>query len=398
MIIIANMANILDKIKNELNFLAAKDSLRDFHLCSRQGKHVLYQDKQLLNFASWDFFDLRFHPEMQKAAQEAIQTSGTGTSSPRLVCGTQASHLRCEKRLAEFFGTESAVLFSSKNQAVLSLIVSLVNETDQLLSDEEIQSPVSDAAYLVNADAVVFSPAKPDSLEKTLEENPCLGKRFVFVESVSPYLGRRVDLKAVTRLAKKHQATLIVDESFALAVLGPRGAGGIEDTLLSEEIFCIYGTLSTSLASFGAFVSGSKMLKDYLCNFSRTFRTEASLPCSVTQATIKAIDLIELMIEGRQKLTFLSAKLQEGLKSIGIEECFDSSIPIACIPVKDFSAAKSIQGALIKKGFLVEAVSRTSFLEESGIIRILVNHSHSEEQIQSLLNAIYEIYARLSDS
>ena len=220
---------MLNKIKLELEQLAAKGLLRQLKpVQSRKDGCVEVRGKQLIDFTNWDYLALNSNRDFLTSLQREIESLGVGACAARTASGTHQRHVACEYRIAQFLNTQSSILFSSKNQAVLSLVTSLVAEGDLVFLDETMHSPVSDAAYLVNAQAIYYHAGSLAQLKSELSKCKPTLRKFIFAESISPVTGIGTDLGYLVELARTFKAQLIVDESYALAALGLRGAGGRE--------------------------------------------------------------------------------------------------------------------------------------------------------------------------
>jgi len=155
---------MLPQLKLEIERLRATRRFREFvPLRAREGANLLYKEKKLVDFVNWDLFHVTSNSEVLKIIHRELESVGLG-SNPRLACGTRLHHLELEKRLARFSGFEKVVLFASRNQAVFSLVTALLDERSVAIVDELLQSPVADAAFLVNACIASFNAENLDSL------------------------------------------------------------------------------------------------------------------------------------------------------------------------------------------------------------------------------------------
>ena len=69
--------------------------------------------REMLNFCANNYLGLSDHPEIKKAAIEAIENSGYGMSSVRFICGTQDLHKQLEASISKFFNTEDTILYAA---------------------------------------------------------------------------------------------------------------------------------------------------------------------------------------------------------------------------------------------------------------------------------------------
>ena len=387
---------MIDEIKIELEQLTESGRLRECSAAIQEAdSYILISGKKLLDFTSWDVFRLRSNPKVKRAVQSEIERSGLGASSPRLESGTSEVHLRCEKRLAQFFGCDDALLFSSRNQAVLSLFTALCSERDLLLLDDSLSSPVGDAGYLVNSSVSTFPAHNASALAKELERSAQFRKRYVVVDSVSAQSGEVLALGDILKVVKQFDAELIVDESYALGMLGARGAGGTEFFGLGPRDYSVFADLSLALGGSGACVAGSNLLITYLLNRSYTFRNETALPGALSAGCIQALDLLELMPSERKYVNSLAQKLSKNLSRMGLGCVEDANTPLVCFRMKKFSLIQEMRSALFQKGYFTEALLDDKPFSQGGVLRIIVNTSHKDEQIDEVSQAISEVYAKL---
>ncbi|MBN8548539.1 MAG: pyridoxal phosphate-dependent aminotransferase family protein [Deltaproteobacteria bacterium] len=387
---------MIRELKQELEQLQALKLLRELHPAVRlNGGLAEIKGKRVVDFTSWDFLNLSFDPRVKRSAQKRIEESGIAASSPRLSTGSTDVHASTELRLSKFLGTDSALLFSSKNQALLTLITSLLTERDVVLLDELSQSPASDAAFLVNAQATHFDSQKPESLEAELEKQRFARRKLIVIETVSSITGKPVDLPRLLLVAKKFDADVVLDESFAIGGFGIRGSGLSDGLILRDGILCVIADLSIGLACYGAAIAGSKVLSDYLLSRSRTFSTETAFPHSIAAAVDTALDIVELQPMQRESLLLLSAKLQTGLSELGFLPAGTVRTPIVSLQFSKRSLASEFAASVFQRGFLVDVVPRGTQFNDSAIVRMVLRSSHSDKQIEQFLQSIADIKSRL---
>lgn len=352
--------------------------------------------RQLVDFTCWDYLSLNENSKFRRSAQTAIEQFGVGSASPRLSTGTQDSHLTCELRLARFFGTDSALLFSSKPQAVFTLLTTLLSEQDVVLYDEFCQSPVVDAAFLVQAHAHPFRVEDPTSLELELEKSRFAQRKIIFIEALSPVTARSVDLNKLALIARKHGASIVIDESYAVGATGLRGAGLSELLLSNDVLAAVICDLSLGLCSYGACVAGSSDLRTYLLSRSKVLSSECAPPAAFVSAAEKAIDIIELQTLAREMICARAQRLTSGFAELGLTKLSGEKSPITFILFEKRSLASEYASSILHKGFLADVVPRGTQLSESCCVRFVIRAAHTEQQIDTLLQATSDIRQRLS--
>ena len=389
---------MIKEVNLELQQITGGDAGKRWHICERkEGGIIETRGKRLVDFTSWDFFCLNKNPRFKRLSQVEIENSGISTCASRLSTGTTIQHVSCESALAKFLGRESAVFFSSRNQVVLSLITSFVAEQDVVFFEELSQSPIADAAYLVNAPAVSFSAENLSLLRSELEKNKAARRKFIFVESISPVTGKILELPAVASLAQKFGGNLIIDESCALGVVGVRGSGclGAPSAPDNIAILCEYADLSQGMGAFGAFLAGDKILIESLVGRSRTIAVETATPPFLAAAVEGAIDIIERQPLAREKLGSLAVRLRRGLAALGFSGVDESPVPVVCVAFQTNRQAKELSEALFQRGFLAEILSQKLPLSNRAIVRFIIYCAHSDRQIDELLQNISVVTVRL---
>src|SRR5256886_8445339 len=218
-----------DLFAEELHALRARSLDRHLReISSAKGPEIEIDGRRLVNFSSNDYLGLANDPRLREAAIAAINEFGVGAGASRLISGTQSPHLRLERVLAEWKGTEAALCFSSGYAAALGSIPALVTKNDVVLLDKLCHASLIDAAKLSGATLRVFPHNNLRKLETHLQwarrANP--GKRVLIItESVFSMDGDRAPLPDLVELKKAFGALLVLDEAHAVGVIGPHGCG-----------------------------------------------------------------------------------------------------------------------------------------------------------------------------
>lgn len=392
---------MLGDLKQELELIVTGGGERHFYpALSRRGGCVSIRGRTVIDFASWDLFDLNNHPPFVRAVERAVHAFGVCGAASRASAGTAEIHLACERRLAEFTGFEAATIFSSKNQAVFSLVTALASERDVVVFDEQMLSPVGDAAYLVNGPTATYPGGNLSRARHELEKARGARRRLLFVESVSPVTGEAIDVAAWCAVAQKTDSHLIVDESYALGVVGLRGAGGVEALPLKSAVAAVYGDSGLILGGTGGFLAGASVLVRYVMQRSRTFVNEVSPAPFGVAALEAAISTIELAHVGRERLSANAGKLRNGLVQMGALKSCAATGPLVCVPFRSHRMAREVSEALFQKGVLAEALVRpiggsAPSPEGGAYLRFLVSSVHTPSQLESTLEACAEIWSKL---
>ena len=390
---------MLKDLEKELLELSALGRVAAKHTVSaRKNGFIEIDNKRLVDFTNWDILALNENQRFKRAAQTEIERYGVGTAAPRLTSGTTKVHRSAEKRIATFTGSEDALLFSSRNQAVVTLLSALMSEADAVLVDEYSQTPAVDAASLVHAPVFTFRPDNLTSLKQALENIKNYRRKVVFVESISPLTAKKNDLEQIASLSVNNDSYLITDESFALGAVGLRGAGQIEEPGIKNQVFVSIGDLSFGLAAYGAYVSGPAVVIDYLRTRSKTYQSEAAIPSSIAAAIEASINTAELSTGSRERLALLAKKLQLGLQELGLDIGANADVPFSCIKVKNTNIANELAGALYSKGYLVEVIPAPFPRSQKAVVRMILSASHTDVIVDEFLSNLSSIWSKLKDS
>jgi 7-keto-8-aminopelargonate synthetase-like enzyme len=383
---------MLKKIKDELNKLSETRGLRELHVRSaRSPGSVTIKGKKLIDFTNWDSLNLNYDPRFISSFQREAEVSGVGSMAARGSSGTAPAHFAVERRIASFFGAESALLFSSANQVILSLTSALLGEGDCVIVDDNSHGRVVDAATLVNAEAINFDSSNPDSLARAIEISKPYKNKLVVTESVNPLTGATINIKNVIAVTEKAQIPWVIDESYGLGILGIRGAGALDGIETPKNLLGRFGSLSFTLGAYGAFFAGEKGVCDYLIHRSKTFITEPAMPPALAAAVEVGLGIVELDHGKRVQIKNLTGYFRNALVAAGYKTEPSSDSSIVCVKIGKKSLAQELAEGLFQKGILAEIVEIRTKLDAGAIIRFIVNSAHKEKDIDDTLAALTRI-------
>jgi 8-amino-7-oxononanoate synthase len=363
-------------------------------ISSGQGPEVKIGRRRFINFSSNDYLGLANDPRLREAATAAIHEFGVGAGASRLISGTQSPHLRLERALAKWKGTEAALCFSSGYAAALGTIPALVTKNDVILLDKLCHASLIDGARLSGAVLRVFPHNQLRKLESLLEwaRREHAGKRVLIVtESVFSMDGDRAPLRELVELKKRFGALLMLDEAHAVGVVGPNGCGLAAAENVSEEVDVQMGTLSKALGTSGGYICGSHTLIEWLINRARSFIYSTAPPPAIAAAGLAAVDFLASP-EGEKRRLLLWERIrlmQQRLPRAGLEGK-DVAVSSAIFPliVGDEKAALDMAAALQTEGFLVPAIRYPTVAKGTARLRITVTATHEAASIEALCETI----------
>ncbi|GAG74299.1 unnamed protein product [marine sediment metagenome] len=235
------------------------------------GARVTIDGREMLMFASYNYPGIINHPKIKKAAIEAIEKYGAGTAGVRLLAGTTKIHEELEAKIAEFKGVEDAVTYSSGYVTNLSAISTLCGRGDLVIIDKLDHASIIDGCMLSGATHKSFLHNNMESLERALNNSKEYVNKLIIVDAVYSMDGDVANLPEISRLAKKYNAKVMVDEAHSIGVIGKTGHGIEEHYGLKGVVDIHMGTLSKTIPSVGGYLAGNKDLINYLKHTSRAF-------------------------------------------------------------------------------------------------------------------------------
>jgi len=386
---------VRDFFEEQLEALRARSLDRHLReICGAQGAEIETGGHRLVNFSSNNYLGLANDPRLREAAITAISEFGVGGGASRLISGTQSPHLRLERALAKWKGTEAALCFGSGYAAALGTIPALARKGDVILLDKLCHASLIDGAKLSGAILRVFPHNHLGKLESHLQwsQREHAGKRILIVtESVFSMDGDCAPLRELIELKKRFGALLLLDEAHAVGVIGPNGRGLAAAGNLDDDVDVQMGTLSKAFGASGGYVCGSRNLIEWLINRARSFIYSTAPPPGIAAAALAAIDFLSSS-EGEERRLLLWQKigLMHELLPVSDLNRKSNAASSAILPwiVGDEQAALGLASALQSEGFLVPAIRYPTVAKGSARLRITVTASHEEDQIRALCEAI----------
>jgi 8-amino-7-oxononanoate synthase len=279
---------------------------------------VVIDGQKKVMMGSNNYLGLTHHPKVLEAARNALERYGSGCTGSRFLNGTLDLHEKLEARLAEFFGKEAALVFSTGYQANLGLVSCLVGRGEVVLVDKLDHASIVDGAKMSYGETERFNHGDLTQLERRLSRLTDKGV-MVIVDGVYSMEGDIADVPSLVKLCQKYGAALALDDAHSVGVLGPKGDGTAAHFGLTDEVDVIVGTFSKSLASIGGFVAASDSVINYLKHHSRPMIFTAALPPANTAGVLAALEVMIAEPERRTRLWDNTRRLQNGLRHLGFD-------------------------------------------------------------------------------
>jgi 8-amino-7-oxononanoate synthase len=281
---------------------------------------VTIEGSKKLMMGSNNYLGLTHHPKVLEAARNALERFGSGCTGSRFLNGTLDLHEQLECRLADFFGKEAALVFSTGYQANLGLISGLVGRGDVVLIDKLDHASIVDGAKMSFGQTERFNHGDYGQLERRLQGHVGSGRGLlIIVDGVYSMEGDIADVPRLLEIAHRYGAALAVDDAHAVGVLGPKGDGTAAHFGLADDVDITVGTFSKSLASIGGFVAGSESVIHYLKHHSRPLIFSAALPPANTAGVLAALEVLVREPDRRARLWENTRRFQEGCRGLGFD-------------------------------------------------------------------------------
>jgi 8-amino-7-oxononanoate synthase len=343
---------------------------------------------QLTMLSSYSYLGLNGHPRINRAAQEAIERFGTGTHGVRLLGGTLDLHKDLEERIARFKGAEAAVTFSSGFMANLSTIAAILERNDTVICDKLDHASIVDGCLLSRAKFVRFRHNDMGHLETCLKDPGHCGRKLVVVDAVFSMDGDVIDLPEVSRLCRRYDAILMVDEAHSLGVLGCAGHG-IEEHfgLPADSVDIKMGTFSKAIPSVGGYVAGSRRTCEILAHQARGFIYSAALPPAAVAAAREALDVIEEEPQRVRELQQNIGHFSAGLRAAGLcsADGVSAIFPIICgDDWQGWRLARYCQ----RKGVYVQSIPHPVVPKGTARLRASVTAAHKPDILDRCVSVI----------
>lgn len=388
-------------MKSEISLALSKELLADTltppaDLGLRAGTdvlHPLYRSQVVTSFATWNVLDLCDHKEVRVAAIKALEEYGAGSMAGRFVGGLSTIHSACEARIAGFFGAESALLFSTKNQAILTLITALSSEGLVVIGPTLSPLPLADACALVEVDYAEFEGT--ESLRSTLERYRTAKRVIVVAETLAATTGKRAELSQLLLLAEQSGAWVVLDESTAVAHSGLRGAGSAEEVPSSPALLARVCSCGALIGAEMSAIAGPSELRELLVQRSRYVRVEPLPAAAVVAATTRAIDIVELSITHRDRLLVRSKMVQAAIRAQGWSVVSEDDVPIIAMWCDTLGKARELQEGLLQRGLVTEALAARGIRKNGAVVRAIVSTGHTDLEVARLLDSLLEIRKRI---
>jgi len=358
---------------------------------SRVWDPVTGSEREMIMVASNNYLGLTTHPDVTRAARQAVDDFGAGTGAVALLSGTTRLHKQLEERLAQFKSGDSCVLFPTGFAANVGIISALARKTDAVFLDELVHASIIDGARASGARIVLFTHSDMADLDAKLgaetRDNAKAGKLIV-VDGVYSMDGDIAPLPEIVALARRHGARLMVDEAHSMGVIGATGGGVNEHFGFTGEIDLLMGTLSKTFGCTGGYCVARKEVIEYIRAYGRPYMFSTSLPPATVAAALAGLDVLEREPERVVRLRENSDRLRGTLQRAGFDTGL-SETAIIPIVIGDESILQDMAVYIDAHGVYLNTVIFPAVTRENTRLRVSVMSTHTQDDLDRTAEVIF---------
>jgi 8-amino-7-oxononanoate synthase len=359
---------------------------------SNEATEVVMEGNEVVMIGSNNYLGLTHHPKVVEAAHQAIHDFGTGCSGSRFLNGTLELHRELERRLCEFFGKESCLVFSTGFQTNLGVLSVLAGKDDVIFCDRENHASIFDGTRLSFAQVKKYRHNDMDDLERLLQMVPAEKNKLIVTDGVFSMLGDLVNLPRLNELAAQYNAVVVVDDAHGVGVLGEQGRGTVSH--FNTDVDIITGTFSKSFGSLGGFVVGPHEVLEFVRYHARSLVFSAAMTPSNAAAALAALDVMQTEPDRQARLWENINFMADGFREIGytVEDPQSAIIPLRIGEDENtFVWWKS----LFEAGVYTNAVIPPAVPQGQSLLRTSYMATHTREQLQRCLDLFVQVNEKL---
>ncbi len=360
-------------------------------ISSEQDPEVIINGRPVLMFGSNCYTGLVNDPRIKEAAIEATKKYGTGCAGSPFLNGTLDLHKKLEAELADYTGKEDVMIYSTGFGVNLGVVSTLTGREDYILWDEQDHASIIEGRRLSFSQQYKYKHNDMESLEKQLQRCDPDKVKLIVTDSVFSMEGDIANIPEIVRLAKKYNASVMVDEAHGIGVFGEGGRGVCNHYGLSKDVDLIMGTFSKSFASLGGFIATDKEITNFLRHHSRSYIFTASITPASTAAALKALEIMKTEPQIQENLWRNTRIALEGFRSRGFE-IGNTSTPIIPLYIRDNFKTFAITTELFNEGIFVNPVVSPAVAPQDTLIRFSLMATHTPEQVEEGLEKITKVF------
>lgn len=347
-------------------------------------------EHKVIMLGSNSYLNMTTHPQVMEGARKALEKYGYGMGAVSNYAGVTDLHKELEKRIADFYGAEDAIVFPSGYGTNVGIISALCHEGDIIINDSANHASIFDGCKLSGADIKVFPHGDMKYLERILSRiSPEVTGRLIITDGVFSMDGDMAKLDKIVELAEKYNCRVMVDDAHGVGIVGPTGRGTAEYYGVMDKVDLHVGMLSKGPGGLGGYCAASRDVIQYLRLYARSYFFSTALPASVAGGLNEVFKLFETDTAGRKELM----EKTEYLKSKLIEKGFDTAhTQSAIVPVMIYDEAIlfKLYKELREAGVYVNIVTYPAVRRKECRLRLCTMREISYEQLDKAVEIIAE--------
>jgi 8-amino-7-oxononanoate synthase len=344
--------------------------------------------KDMIMLGANSFLGLNSHPEVIEASRSACDLYGSGAGSPPLYAGQTLLHSELEEYIAAFLGVERALIFPCGYYGNIGVLSALCRSNDVVISDTSNHASLFDGIALSGAQSKCYLHRNMKHLSKVLNSLPeSMTGRLIVSDGVFSMEGSLAPVDEICRLARQHDARVMIDDAHGFGVIGSHGKGTASLFKCMDKVDIHYGTFSKAFGTIGGFCGGSADLIEYLKYYARSYFFSSALPAFVAAGVLASFKLLEKEPEIIEKLYENSCFLRNSLEQLGFDT-LGSRSAIVPVLVGDDEILGKLQMELFQKGVFTNIGTTPAVNRKQCRLRMNAMASHSREQLTYVVDCL----------
>ena len=362
-----------------------------------EGPVVQIEGRKIIMAGSNNYLGLTAHPKVKEAAIKAVEKYGTGCSGSRYLTGTLDLHIELETRLAKFFNKEAVLLFSTGYQTAQGIIPTLVQRGEYIVSDKDNHACIIAGNLMAKgamAEFVRYKHNDMDDLERVIQKLPADAAKLIVSDGVFSTGGEIVELPRLNKIAKEHNARIMIDDAHSVGVIGKGGRGTASEFNLENQIDLTMGTFSKTFASLGGFVAGEERVINYIKHFAPALIFSASPTPASVAAALAALDILEAHPELVTKLVRNATKVRNAFKAAGFK-VIEGRTAIVPVIIGDDALAFQMWRMLYDAGLFVNVFISPGVPPGRQMMRTSYMAAHEDSHLDSIIDIFSTVGKKL---
>ena len=393
------MKEALKKFAAQLDEIKAAGTYKDERIITtpQRSRIDTTKAKKVVNMCANNYLGLSDNPELIEAAKASYDRWGFGLSSERFICGTQQIHKDLERAIADFAGTDDAILYSSCFDANGGLFETLLGPEDAIISDELNHASIIDGVRLCKAKRYRYLNNNMEDLREKLEDAKASGCKTILIatDGVFSMDGYIANMKAICDLADEYGALTMLDDSHAVGFMGAHGRGTAEYCGVMGRVDIITGTFGKAMGgASGGYTAARQEIVDLLRQRSRPYLFSNTLAPAICAATLKTIELLNASTALRDKVHENARYFRAEMEKLGFD-LLPGEHPIVPVMLYDPKVASEFAARMLEKGVYVVSFCYPVVPKGRDRIRTQISAGHTKEDLDFAVQCFKEVKAEM---